>query len=291
MPEQLDHCLLCDHDRLAPDEFASQFLNLAPPHRVVACSACTFRFLSPRPTAGEYREAYSRHAGPLAEMYPAAAEFYSTQDELRVQEFRNKLDRLAQLGIRTGRILEIGACTGKFLNEARQRGFDVVGIEPSDRDRAVAREEFGLEILPGNVEDQQFEPDSFDAVFSSHVFEHLLDPLAVARQLVTWLRPGGIHMLEIPNQLDLPQLHIRRWGLRRLRPKQRDFTSIHHTVFYSRKTLRQFAERSNCDVEHIRGVWYRAPAGRSAFRVFKRGVAMALGGVGALELAARKRRR
>jgi SAM-dependent methyltransferase len=44
-----------------------------------------------------------------------------------------------------------------------------------------------------------FEPDSFDAVISLEVIEHVLQPVAFVRELATYVRPGGIVVVGTDN--------------------------------------------------------------------------------------------
>lgn len=289
MPPRLSHCPLCSGVRFHADEFATWYLNLAPPYQVAQCRDCTLRFLNPRPTADEYQRMYSDYSGPLAETYPASAEFYGSQDELRLREYRAKLARLARLGVRGGRLLELGSCTGVFLHEAQQAGFDVVGVEPSNAARETARERFGLVLCAGNIEDQDLAPASFDVVFSSHVFEHLFAPLDAARRVTAWLKPNGLHMLEVPNQFEQLGSRLRRWHLRPRFQLPRTFLSIHHTTFFSPRTLRRLVRESGCQPIHLRGIRYGDVRIFSQPTLFlKRAIGSVLGAAAAIEMLARK---
>lgn len=247
-------CLLCGTSRLKRDAYATTMLNIASPYCVTKCLDCGFRFLNPRPTLAEYEQAYAHGTGPLVETYKFNSDFYSQQDLIRVTQYRKKLDLLIKAGAK-GRLLEIGACTGLFLNEAKKRGFDVEGIEPNEKDGLIAKQHYNLKMYVGRVEDFDFPKESFDVVFSSHVFEHLLDPLAVARKLSGWLRTGGFYMIEVPNQFDTFSVRRRRL-MRIVVSRKRTFQSIHHPVFFSPKTLRKLIELSECRQYSMRNVYY-----------------------------------
>ena len=288
LPETLTECLLCGGRRLKPDPFADSQLNLAKPHAVVRCTACSFRFVSPRPTADEYRQMYESGSGPLADVYPPRQEFYGGEIRLRLTEYRRKLDILQKAGA-SGRLLELGSCTGIFLNEARLRGFEVEGVEPGAESRQTAEAEYGLKLCAGNVEELDFPAESFDVVFSSHVFEHLLDPLAVARKISYWLRPGGLHMLEVPNQFETAGAIAKRCHLWPPHARERSFLSIHHPVFFTPKTLHMLARLSGCDALRVGSVYYgRFEPLRRPASAFRRAVSTIFGGSGAIELLARK---
>jgi len=254
MAEKLTKCLLCGKPRLKTDTYATRILNLADPHCVIKCRDCGFRFLNPRPTFAEYQYAYTLGSGPLVKVYKLNSDFYGQEDAIRITQYRKKLDLLIKAGAK-GRLLEIGSCTGVFLNEAKKKGFEVAGIEPSEKDSRIAKQRYGLNLHVGVVEGFNFPEESFDVVFSSHVFEHLLDPLAVAKKIGSWLRPGGFHMIEVPNQFE--RCEFRRWRLMRVNaPRERTFLSIHHPVFFSPKTLRKLVELSGCRQRSMRNVYY-----------------------------------
>jgi len=284
--EILSHCLLCGSEDLRQDEYASATLNLAAEHGVTQCWRCGLRFLNPRPSKQQYDQLYGQQTGPLTALYPVQEGFYGKEDARRLVEYRNKLDILLKHGAK-GRILEIGSCTGVFLNEARQRGFDVEGIEPSEENRLIAREKFGLNLHGGTVEQQNFPDNSFDVVFSSHVFEHLLDPLMVAKCVARWLKPGRLHMMEVPNQFNTLSKLRARW-LGRVKQRQRSMTSIHHTVFFSPKTLRLLARLSGCKVVHIRNVYYHKRSLLNPRVLLSRAIARLGFGSRFIELLARK---
>jgi len=286
MPEKFVECLLCGGS-ITKDVFAVTTLNLAENHGVTRCRNCGFRFLNPRPTKLEYQEAYATGRGAIAELYPIQEEFYAQEDSLRISGYRKKLDILTKVGAGK-RLLEIGSCTGVFLNEARNRGFEVEGIELSEGNCQIAKTSFGLDLRCIDVEEQDFSPESFDVVFSSHVFEHLMDPLAVAKLLTDLLRPGGFLMMEVPNQYDTFSMMRKRW-MRKVLPRQRSFLSIHHTVFFSPRTLCLLGQLSGCRVRHVRNVYsgHNNPLLHPKIAI-SRGIALIIGGSSHIELLAQK---
>jgi 2-polyprenyl-3-methyl-5-hydroxy-6-metoxy-1,4-benzoquinol methylase len=199
MPETLPTCTLCGGGRFKAEAWWSEVRNLAPPHRVSKYLDCNLWFLNPRPTREEYAEMYEGNSGPLSQLYPAPVRFYRNEDEKRISAYREKLRFLKTAGA-SGRLLEIGCCTGLFLHEARQEGFCVEGVEPSDEAREIAKQHYGLLLHAGAIEDQAFTAESFDVVFANHVLEHLMDPFRVSELVLRWLRPNGLFLAEVPNE-------------------------------------------------------------------------------------------
>jgi SAM-dependent methyltransferase len=110
------------------------------------------------------------------------------QLEFDRRKYREVLERIEQERGGPGRVLDIGASLGVFLDLARSRGWDIAGVEPGARARARAEAEFGLSLSASLAEVQGKE---FDLVTFWEVVEHTKDPrglLTAARDL---LAPGG----------------------------------------------------------------------------------------------------
>jgi 2-polyprenyl-3-methyl-5-hydroxy-6-metoxy-1,4-benzoquinol methylase len=283
--EVVERCLLCGSRALVRDAHAEKELRLHSDHGVVRCAACSLRFLSPRPTWGAYFDAYVNGNGQLIETYGPLGRFYVAGDDVRKRQYEIRVERLRRFLPHGARVLEIGASSGLFLSLARAAGFSPTGLEPSDEARETARSRYGLALLPATIDEAEFEPSSFEAVVSSHVFEHLLNPLGAARKAERWLVPGGLHMLEVPNQWEALGARLRRIGAIRATPRERSFTSIHHTVFFSRQTAKALAMRSGLEPIYVRNVQYEPITVRA---LPKRIASAIVGGANVIELTARK---
>lgn len=119
------------------------------------------------------------------------------------------------------RILEVGSGFGAFLRFAQEAGHSCTGIELNTA-AAEAGRQAGLD-LHSVLLDQFIEsnPEPFDRVVSFQVLEHVLDPVALLRDMVRSARPGGVVCMAVPNAgsfisydnaiLDMPPHHISRW--------------------------------------------------------------------------------
>ena len=111
----------------------------------------------------------------------------------------HRLRQLARAGAHTpGRLLDIGAGRGRFVAQARDAGWYAHGIEPSQRGIDGARA-IGIELVAAGIDDAQVPPASLDAATLWHVLEHVDDPGAALERIASWLRPGGLLLVGVPN--------------------------------------------------------------------------------------------
>lgn len=124
---------------------------------------------------------------PLASFYPGLLEHLELQ--LRYLPAPNGV---------TTRLLDVGCGSGEALDVLTRVGWDACGIEVDPKAVAVARRK-NLAVFEGTLSEAPFSPCSFDAVTSSHVFEHVHDQRLFLNQCFELLRPGGTLVLITPN--------------------------------------------------------------------------------------------
>lgn len=100
-------------------------------------------------------------------------------------------------------ILEAGCGGGlPVAAEILQRGHAYVGVDVSRRQIELARQQVpGGDFRCGDVLEQSFEDDAFDAVMALYAITHV--PRDRWSELITdfhrWLRPGGILLVSVPH--------------------------------------------------------------------------------------------
>ena len=163
---------------------------------IIHCEMCGFRHAVPLPRATELARTYREVAyADDAPAVPAADD--PPWQEIAQQDRLEGLERVLGPGRR--RLLDVGCGPGHFLKTARTRGWRAIGIEPSRRAAAQARNA-GLEVVEGF-----FGPEvaaglgRFDAISLSHVLERVADPVAVLIAARDILEPGGALCVTVPN--------------------------------------------------------------------------------------------
>ena len=129
----------------------------------------------------------------------------------------------------TGRLLDVGCGHGLLLDEARRRGFEVVGLELSRAAARHARDVLGLDVRELPVE-SFVDLDGFDVVVLADVLEHLDDPVAAVDRCAGLLRPDGVLCVVTPDPSSLTaRVAGRRWW---------GYVLAHHCLL-PRATLRE----------------------------------------------------
>ncbi|MGV1012819.1 MAG: class I SAM-dependent methyltransferase [Flavobacterium sp.] len=92
-------------------------------------------------------------------------------------------------------ILDIGAGVGDFLTVAKNDGWETIGIEPSDKAKAIAKNK-GVSFVESLSE---LESNSFDVITMWHVLEHVPDLENQIKELKRLIKPTGTVIVAVPN--------------------------------------------------------------------------------------------
>ena len=177
---------------------------------VIECETCGFKHIVPIPSTKEleavYQHEYYAREKPLyLERHKEDLDWWNLVYNERYETFEKHLS----LGRR--RILDIGSGPGFFLLHGKQRGWQTVGIEPSNQAAAHSRE-LGLHIVEDFLGEQTARQlGTFDVVHMQHVFEHIPHPEIMLRLAHGLLNPEGLLCVIVPNDYN-PFQHALRTG-------------------------------------------------------------------------------
>lgn len=104
-----------------------------------------------------------------------------------------------------GNALDVGCGSGVFLSVLKRYGWNVQGVEFKEVAAKAARENHGIDVFVGNLEDAKFEDDSFDFVSFHHSLEHVADINGMLAEVKRILKPDGVLYIEVPNVESLSQ--------------------------------------------------------------------------------------
>jgi len=106
-----------------------------------------------------------------------------------------------------GRLLDVGAGSGWLVGQMNALGWRAEGVDFDAHAVARARA-LGLTMHQGNLPEQRFENETFDAVTMSHSIEHVHDPVAWLAEARRILKPGGRLAIATPNTRSLLHRHF-----------------------------------------------------------------------------------
>jgi len=153
------------------------------------CIHCSHIFANPAPTQDFIQSLYSKTEDPL----------YEEEAEGRGKNFKRILSRLGRIHPEKGILFDVGAATGILLNIARQRGWQVAGIEPSGWAVRVAKEKYGINLCEGDFESAQLAENNCTAVTLIDFIEHISHPFEALTKTNTILAPAGTVCLVTPD--------------------------------------------------------------------------------------------
>lgn len=184
---------------------------------LVKCKKCDLIYLNPRPSRKE-----------IGKFYPK--DYYQSRSlllEETLDKFllKNDIKNLKKYK-KNGKILDLGCGAGKFISEVQNLGFETYGVDVSKDAYEIARKK-GIKVFHGELIEQKFPNNCFDAVTLWHSFEHLYNPDLTLREIARILKKDGILIMETPNidsfsfdlfkkyyfHLDLPR-HLYHWSIK-----------------------------------------------------------------------------
>lgn len=176
---------------------------------LTTCSACGFDFTNPRPKQEQIGRYYA------SENYISHTDTATSISDRLYRFARNwalrKKHRLVALYKPKGRLLDVGCGTGAFLGYMKSRGFEVAGVEPSDRARSIAALASPGSVVPALADVDRKQP--FEVGTLWHVLEHLPDLRSAFREFHSLLCPGGVLFIAVPDRTSWDCSHYgQKWA-------------------------------------------------------------------------------
>jgi SAM-dependent methyltransferase len=166
--------------------------------QMVRCPSCQFIYLNPRPTDRALFRFYQD---------------YLPEDPVSTESWRKMMRpiflqsaRLINRYKEKGRLLDVGTGFGFFLAEMKQQGWEVEGVEISQKGIDYARKVLDLEVDTGPLERRGFPENGFDVITAFYLIEHLPNPMAFLRECYRILKPRGLLLLRYPHTTPIKNL-------------------------------------------------------------------------------------
>jgi len=173
-------------------------------YKIIDCNFCKFIHIYPIPADNILSTLY------INDYYKKTKPQYIKKNEAEIEYwnilFDEKLDTIEQyLQSRTKRILDIGCGPGFFLRRAKRKGWQVLGIEPSNLAATYAQRQ-GIPVITDFFQNINLKNlGKFDAIHMFDVLEHTSNPIEILQNCYSLLKKGGIIVVEVPNDFNILQ--------------------------------------------------------------------------------------
>lgn len=182
----------------------------------------------------------------------------------RGEAFLRERHRVFLRRARPGRLLDLGCGEGMFLQVARERGFEIAGLDLDPGNVAAARAR-GLALIEqgllvdeaGRLAPMLRRAAPFDHVTAFEVLEHQPDPLGFLRAARGLLASGGRFSGSVPNR-------DRVLAARERGRSDGDFPP-HHFLWFSHRSLEAMLRAAGFASVHVEPIAERDPEAFAAY--------------------------
>jgi 2-polyprenyl-3-methyl-5-hydroxy-6-metoxy-1,4-benzoquinol methylase len=172
---------------------------------------------------------------------------------------RDYMMRTFELYFRDGKCLQVGCAHGDQTSLLLKRYSDLTVVEPTEEFIAHTRRRVGdrARFVQALVEDFSTE-DRYEAIFFSHVLEHVIDPVAVLSALGNLLTPTGRLYIVVPNaEAPSRRIAVKMGALKHLEDLSVSDIAAGHRRVYRLDTLCRDAQQADLSIEHSGGIFFK----------------------------------
>jgi 2-polyprenyl-3-methyl-5-hydroxy-6-metoxy-1,4-benzoquinol methylase len=195
--------------------------------RQVICRVCGMIFTNPQPTSAALENFYKNYSMFREVPLNVKPQLEFLRSSGREEDYQT--------------IFEVGAFDGAFLNVAKEAGYKVFGIEPSDEGVNAAISKYGIKLIQGFF-DEKFVRSfdgNFDVVVIRHVLEHVKEPVRFLRLAQEITKPNKYIFIQVPD------------ASRPFRNNVADFFTMEHLFHFTENSLINIANRLVLEVKAV----------------------------------------
>ncbi len=211
------------------------------------CNVCTARFTQNVPDKNEI-EKYYKSENYISHSDTKQGFINSLYHFVRKRTLNGKrklVEKYTKLSI--GKILDIGAGTGAFLQVMQKSEWEVTGLEPDETARENAKKLYGLSLQPSE-ELFNLKAETFDAITLWHVLEHVHELHEYMDQLKKLLKLTGCLFIAIPNYACYDEkIYKEFWA---------GYDVPRHLYHFSPTSITQLLLQHGLQLKEIKPMWY-----------------------------------
>lgn len=178
------NCAICNINQTSSLFNVSRYNNS---FSVVKCKNCSLIYINPQP-----------EIKTLLDHYSQTYDYSYMHRNKESKKDKSDVSEITKLKPQKGRLLDVGCGTGLFLSAARKRGWEIFGIDVSEK--AI---KYGISYfrLPLTLEDllNLASDKKYEVITMRHFLEHTTNPEVYIHKANLLLEEDGILLLELPN--------------------------------------------------------------------------------------------
>ncbi|HAX62314.1 MAG TPA: hypothetical protein DCX95_07170 [Elusimicrobia bacterium] len=209
---------------------------------LMKCRECGLVFIDPRPTLADLKKYYTENYYFATDSVTGGYDNYLADKENLLKTFTKRISFIENY-IKPGKMLDVGCAFGFSLIAAKNRGWDVCGIELSDFASDIAKKQ-GFNIFSGTIEESPFQNGYFDCITMWDLLEHTIDPKKELLKTNQLMKNGGILTLSTPDVSSFLEKITGRHWLGYQSPKQ-------HLFYFSPKSISHLLKNTGFEVTKI----------------------------------------
>lgn len=237
--ERLEHCPICGKEEFKNFLVVKDNSVSKESFVIVECENCSFKFTNPRPdeeSIGSYYESedYISHTNTKTGIINRAYHV------VRSITTKQKVELINRHAPGKGTILDYGCGTGVFLTACKKDGWQVRGVEPSDKARELATETIGTTIATSISE---LPDEKYQVITLWHVLEHIHTLNETIAELILHLSEDGTLIIAVPNadSHDAKQ-YKENWAA---------YDVPRHLYHFTQATMKRFLKKHKMQLEEV----------------------------------------
>lgn len=216
--------------------------------KIYECHDCKLLFTTPCPPSSEIGKYYksSDYLSHNDEKKGIVPFIYKLVKKINIRNKFNIVKKHAtnqtSLGIN---ILDIGCGMGDFLLYAKNKGYNIAGLEPDKDARKIAEEKLNIKIFHQD-ELEDIPDNSLDVVTMWHVLEHVADLKTEIHHLDRVLKKDAKLILALPNYKSFDAAYYKdKWAA---------YDVPRHLNHFSRTSINNIFEKSNFQLLDVKAL-------------------------------------
>ena len=213
---------------------------------IVECQDCALRLTNPFPEENKVNEYYA------SEDYVSHSEhkknifnfIYSSVRDFMLIRKRKLIEKKS--GLSKGTLLDFGCGLGHFLNQMKENGWNVFGIDSSPKAKKSVENRFDIRVY--SPDEWLNSNETYDIITCWHSLEHIHKPWVYLEQFRERLNPNGLLIIALPN--------FKSADAEKFKGFWAAYDTPRHFYHFSIKSMSKLTEKNGFSIQTIHRLYF-----------------------------------